>query len=164
MKKIFFIIIAICYVFIIFLFSAQPASQSSSESKGIAAKIYETAVVKIDKAHVISKEAFINRAEPIIRKTAHFANFFILAFLICLSVDCFNKPNRYSAALVFCICVIIAILDELHQLFVDGRACRFTDVIIDSGGAAFGMTIFNLYKKIIGRISLWKRVKKGNVK
>lgn len=42
------------------------------------------------------------------------------------------------------IATIYAATDEFHQLFVDGRACLFTDVMIDSAGAAFAAVIILL--------------------
>ena len=47
--------------------------------------------------------------------------------------------KRIVLALV--ICVLCAMLDEFHQLFVPGRAAQVKDVIIDSIGAIAGIGI-----------------------
>ena len=39
----------------------------------------------------------------------------------------------------FRIAALYAATDELHQYFVPGRACMFTDVCIDSFGALLGI-------------------------
>ena len=41
-----------------------------------------------------------------------------------------------------------AFFDELHQLFVAGRAGKFTDVLIDSIGVAIGVCIMMLFYKL----------------
>jgi VanZ family protein len=41
------------------------------------------------------------------------------------------------------ICIIYAVSDELHQLFVPGRGCQLKDVIIDTAGAVSGTAIYN---------------------
>ena len=47
--------------------------------------------------------------------------------------------------------VLYAASDEVHQLFVDGRAGSAVDVLIDSGGALFGILLavlaFLIFKK-----------------
>ncbi len=42
------------------------------------------------------------------------------------------------------IATLYAATDEFHQLFVDGRACLFKDVMIDSAGAAFAAIVILL--------------------
>lgn len=43
-------------------------------------------------------------------------------------------------SLVFCI--LYAISDELHQLFVPGRGAQVKDVVIDSSGAVVGIGVY----------------------
>ncbi|NIR53156.1 hypothetical protein GWO43_31330 [candidate division KSB1 bacterium] len=38
--------------------------------------------------------------------------------------------------------VVYAALDELHQKFVSGRVCAFTDFVADSLGVLFGLALF----------------------
>ena len=144
MKKKFLLLIVLYYTFIIFSFSAQPASLSSSESKGIVEKIYEIVFVRGDSPPIISKDDFVKIVEPLIRKLAHLANFFILATFMCMYVGTFGKSTLFSFSLVLLMCLMVAASDEFHQLFVDGRAGRFIDVMIDLNGAALGNLIFNL--------------------
>ena len=64
-------------------------------------------------------------------------------------VTIFGKKLKLKAAISMIVCgwliaTFYAATDEFHQLFVDGRACMFTDVMIDSAGAAFAAVIILL--------------------
>ena len=47
---------------------------------------------------------------------------------------------------------LYAVTDEVHQLFVDGRACRFTDWLIDTAGGLTGALVFLLIAVIIKKV------------
>ena len=49
--------------------------------------------------------------------------------------------RKGNALISLAICILYATSDEIHQNFVKGRSCEFTDVLIDSGGVAFGIII-----------------------
>lgn len=48
------------------------------------------------------------------------------------------------------ICILYAISDEFHQLFVPGRGGQIRDVLIDSTGAIVGVAICFKKDKITG--------------
>ena len=56
------------------------------------------------------------------------------------------------------VCVIYAMSDEFHQLFVPGRTCKLTDVLIDSSGSLLGICIViifvNQFKKLRNKTQL----------
>jgi len=84
------------------------------------------------------------------RKGAHVAEFFILAFLAASflsTYDFFQKKRLLFFCFVVLFCVSYAFSDELHQSFVFGRGARFTDVLIDTGGALLGASVFFFWKK-----------------
>ena len=58
-----------------------------------------------------------------------------------------NINKKYLLA--FLICVIYAISDEIHQLFVPGRAGQVRDVLIDSAGSLLGIIIVMAFVKIL---------------
>ncbi|HLW71281.1 MAG TPA: VanZ family protein [Candidatus Binataceae bacterium] len=66
-----------------------------------------------------------------IRKTAHFVNYGILFWLLIRG----PMAGRPYAALG--LCVLQALLDEGHQVFVPGRTASIYDVALDSSGALF---------------------------
>jgi VanZ family protein len=41
-------------------------------------------------------------------------------------------------------CVLYAVSDEVHQLFVPGRGAQVTDVLIDNAGAFVGIGIYEV--------------------
>lgn len=84
-----------------------------------------------------------------VRKIAHFLEFFVLGFLF------FNVPLniRKDKNLLYTIFLglVVAIIDECIQLFVDGRAFMFTDIGIDMlgviVGGLVGLFIFTLLRR-----------------
>lgn len=78
----------------------------------------------------------------IVRKLAHFTEYFILGLLVYNLI----YSNQKKACFAIIICVLYAISDEIHQLFVPGRSCQVLDVIIDSSGSLLGIILLYIYK------------------
>lgn len=76
----------------------------------------------------------------VIRKFAHFTEYFILAALFC-----WNKPDNRWLCIIFC--VLFACSDEFHQLYVSGRSGQIMDIFIDAGGSAVYLLLHNLIVK-----------------
>jgi VanZ family protein len=78
-----------------------------------------------------------------VRKTAHFLEYFIMYSLAYNAL--YEKGSLKRSFLISLLIVFLyACSDEFHQLFVPGRACRFTDVLIDtSGGLLAGLILYN---------------------
>ncbi len=74
----------------------------------------------------------------IIRKCAHFTEYFILSWLILRGIRAGRKETHLAWALLAILLVAgYASLDEFHQSFVPGRTAAVGDVLIDtSGGTA----------------------------
>ncbi|MBI3671178.1 VanZ family protein [Candidatus Azambacteria bacterium] len=89
----------------------------------------------------------------ILRKFAHFFEYFILSALLFNAIlnTAQKRPNFRSAAfLSFLFSVLYAASDEFHQTFVVGRHGDIKDVFLDSLGVISG--IFAFYKfKLISR-------------
>jgi VanZ family protein len=66
-----------------------------------------------------------------LRKAAHFTNYAILFWLLV------SGPMRERPYLAFGLCVVYALLDEGHQMFVPNRGPSLYDVALDSTGALF---------------------------
>ena len=92
------------------------------------------------------------------RKSAHFSEFMLLAVLVMLFIRSFDKGIIPSGAISVAFSAFYAGTDEFHQSFVPGRGCMFTDVLIDTAGALFGVLILSLLILIISRV---KRKKKN---
>lgn len=97
----------------------------------------------------------------IIRKAAHLLEFTGLAML---TFNAYYATFRRTAASVsFIITVLYAVSDEIHQIFVEGRACQLRDVLIDSGGALLGIIASLIILKIIKSV-IERRNKNGSLK
>jgi VanZ family protein len=81
-----------------------------------------------------------------IRKTAHVAEYAILA-LLCLRAirqtpSGERRPwDKRSAIIALAIATLYAATDEWHQSFVPGREGAIRDVFIDAAGAAIGLLV-----------------------
>ena len=93
--------------------------------------------------NIISSIFHINNIELlslIIRKLAHFTEYFILGLLVYNMIYSYNKKAYISIV----ICILYAISDEIHQIFVEGRSAEVLDVIIDTAGSSLGILICKL--------------------
>lgn len=124
---------------VIFLFSHQP--QSGQATYSIIEKIFP----------ILKESNQIELINFIIRKCAHFTEYFILTLLMysLLKEYIIEEKKRYIISIIFCI--IYATIDEFHQLFVLGRTASIRDCIIDSLGGTLYLLInkFSSFKKNI---------------
>ena len=128
MKKYFKLLLVLLWMLIIFCYSGKPAVASNQDSELIIG-IFR--FLGLDLNSVLGEMASFA-----VRKAAHFTEYFIL-FLLWFNLlhDKFDLKRAllYSIAAVF----LYSVTDELHQMFVPGRAARIADVMIDlSGGCA----------------------------
>lgn len=125
----------------IFLFSAQPAVESSRVSDQVirlllrAAELFGAARVSPEQA-----AGLYERLSFPVRKCAHMTEYTILYGTLLLAVGGWKQDRRRCLRTAFVLTVLYACTDEFHQLFVPGRAGRVTDVLIDSLGA-FVLTV-----------------------
>lgn len=75
----------------------------------------------------------------LIRSLAHFTEFMILGFLWMLYLSGFEKERSYL--IVWVSGLGIALIDEVIQIFVPGRAFQFSDLLIDGLGVIIGTLI-----------------------
>lgn len=134
LRIVFFILIIINSV-IIFGFSAQNGEESSGISKMVITKIADILNVKEN------RESFLKIGESIVRKLAHFGIYTTLGmWLICFMLT-FEIKLKYQTSVSSILGIIYAISDEFHQKFSFGRNASINDVIIDSLGVLFGVTL-----------------------
>lgn len=146
------IVIAWSVVFVImaviFMFSSQPSKQSDKVSTGVTEIIVNT-LPETRNLPDKDKNVLIAKSNEYVRKYAHVALYFILGLAItyALSVSIDYKNPLYLCIVAFMICLIYSVTDELHQLFVPGRGCQASDVLIDSGGAMVGCAVIAVIKR-----------------
>lgn len=132
----------ILWMALIFFFSAQVAEQSDQLSKGIAEKIAE-AVEKVIPGTGLVAEGM----NHFVRKNAHFLVYLVLGALTVNAFCSSGVRGLKGIAAAMLVCVLYAASDEIHQLFVPGRSGQFTDVLIDSAGAAIGSLITGIIRR-----------------
>jgi len=88
--------------------------------------------------------------EDFVRTMAHFSEFACLSFFMNnLFVSYKDKLTPvFACALSF----FYAITDEIHQIFVPGRACQFLDMMVDLAGIVSGMIVYSIIYLIIKQI------------
>lgn len=130
-KKKINLILVFIWMTLIFVMSSFNSTESGNQSNFIV--------------NIISNILNINNIELlslIIRKLAHFTEYFILGILVYNLVDRNNK-KAYNAIII---CILYAISDEIHQIFVPGRSCQLLDMTIDSTGSITGIFLLSFMK------------------
>lgn len=129
MKKHLNIILTIIWMIFIFTMSSFNATESSNQSNYIVNIIAN--ILNINNISLLSL---------IIRKLAHFTEYLILGILLFHSIP--KSSKKYFLVLI--ICFLYAISDEIHQIYVPGRSCQITDIIIDTFGSLTGLLLYKL--------------------
>jgi VanZ family protein len=125
-------LMVVAWMILIFVFSQMPGNESDEKSKFV---IYIFNTLGIDLGGV-----FGNLADFIVRKCAHFTEYFILYMLI---YNALKENFVWKKALLFSIVGVFlyASTDEFHQSFIPGRGPSFRDVMIDTSGGALAMVV-----------------------
>ncbi len=117
----------------IFILSSQNADESSKTSGGFV--------------EWIQNALNLNIPEDIIRTLAHFTEFASLGFLV--SNLYFALKNKAKILLCILFSWLYAWTDEIHQIFVDGRAFQLIDLTVDLCGIILGVYLFFPIIKVI---------------
>ena len=94
----------------------------------------------------------------IVRKTAHFTEYFILGLILILYLQTKEKLTTKYIILAIIFCVLYATSDEIHQLFVDGRSCKIMDILIDTCGSSLAILGFTSIYKITTNLKKQKEL------
>jgi VanZ family protein len=86
---------------------------------------------------------FVDVSHMLIRKTAHFTEYGILFWLLV------RGPMKERPYLALMLCVVYALTDEGHQVFVPGRTASLYDVALDSTGALFSHFLTTAIAEIV---------------
>ena len=134
MKKL-SVILVIIWMIVIFSFSNSSGTASSEESNAIVLFII----------NLIHYNGDINILEFIIRKLAHFTEYFVLGILVINA--CKYNSVKDIIKLSILICLLYACSDEIHQLFIKGREGKIFDVCIDTLGSLTGIFTYKVLRK-----------------
>lgn len=133
---------ALCMLYLILHMSSQEGAASTTTSYQVS----KTLVLAYNKifSKGLSNEVLnelIYQIHPLIRKTAHFTEFFALAVTVAFPLYVYKIRGFFLIILGQLFCVGVAFLDEYSQSFVLGRTASYKDVAIDSIGAFCGIIV-----------------------
>lgn len=135
---------------VIFSFSGQNSKSSTVTSRGVTRQIVDVLPSTKDLGEAEKVQATLTM-EHTVRKAAHFTLYALLAFCILYLLDLL--PCRRWLKILLCIGLsfLYACSDELHQLFVDGRGAQWSDVFLDTFGAAVGCIVYFIIRRVFGQ-------------
>lgn len=139
------VLVAVCML-IIFCLSAQTAEESSELSGSFILALLEWLGLELE--------------QEVIRTIAHCLEFMGLSVLT-FNATYATWETKLTPVISFAGTVFYAITDEIHQIFVPGRAFQISDILVDSTGALIGAIASLIILKIILTIKE-RRNKNGN--
>lgn len=150
--------LALLWMCVIFAFSAQPKDESSAVSGALSYRMVSSTRLlfhlHLDEEKLREIAVMI---ESTVRKAAHMTEFAILSVLLYIWLGKWQFPVKKKSLAAVSIATCYAASDEIHQLFVPGRAGMAQDVLIDGVGALLGVALFIGVRKCIS--FLWNRHK-----
>lgn len=153
-KNILNIILIIIWLFIIFSFSAEDATKSEHRSDEVIINAVET--ITREEIPENQRQKIIDEYIVIVRKSAHFFLYFILAIIVFILYKRIFGLNSKSFIYTIIFCFIYACSDEIHQLFINGRTACIFDVFVDTTGAILSTTLLTIFSLLL------KKIKKNN--
>ncbi len=132
----------IALIITITLASAQPAAESGALSGRFARGILRVVTPGFDRLSRSRQNVLARNFNNQLRKWAHGFLFMLagMASMLALGVWMRDQIARRMIA-GYAVAMLLAVADETHQLFVDGRGAQVADVLIDWGGAGLGMML-----------------------
>ena len=118
----------------IFIMSSRDSTQSSNTSSGFIKAVVD-ALPHLKNLSDEQKLNIVAEMQFIVRKMAHGAIYFLLGLVTSLAMLCYEIKLWKRPAISLGICLLYAVSDEIHQLFVPGRSGEIRDVLIDFTGA-----------------------------
>lgn len=88
----------------------------------------------------------------LVRKTAHFSEYALLSIMVHNAFAEDSKLSMCRFAVMCVIPVLVASVDETIQHFVPGRCGTPVDVLIDCCGAAFGILVCLMARRVSRRV------------
>lgn len=122
---------AAAWLGVLFFFSGQTGTDSGELSGRVTRMLF---------GWLVDRGVEFEWLHHLVRKGAHFAIFAVEGFLTGMAL-LHAMRMRWAAMLTVAGCGAIAVLNELHQMTAEGRACNAADMAIDTCGAAAGLLL-----------------------
>ena len=137
--KIINIVLLLICMFGIFLFSSEDRDTSTNTSIETTKKVVSVVSNDEDTSAKIAKDYFNE-----VRKSAHLIEYFCLGILAINVLKDYHKINIWMILICVAFCMLYALSDEIHQIYVPGRSCELRDIFIDTSGSIIGIIIYSL--------------------
>ena len=135
MRKLIKLLLLIIWASLIFYFSHQVGDTSQQLSDEILGKSFFSFL----NLENLKYDEFIIKYAYLFRKLAHLFEYFVLGILVYINLD--EYIDNKATILSIIICLLYAISDEIHQLFIIGRSFGIKDIIIDLFGSLLGINL-----------------------
>ena len=147
MKKI-SILLVIIWMGIIFYFSNQEATVSTTQSDKVIN--FVNVIAKNNKSFkdILLKLYQLKGASFVIRKSAHIFSYFVLSILSFIMFYTHKGSINLSIKYSFIISILDVIIDEILQLFFPCRSGMIQDVFIDCIGIILGIILITVIFKL----------------
>lgn len=154
-------VILLGWMALIFWFSAQPVIRSVGMSREVGMTLAGWFVPGFEQWDQGRQMAFAMEIDFGLRKCAHFMEYMILGILWERMLSNWMVKWKQKVSVAVLGCMLFAAGDEFHQLFVEGRSCRWQDVCIDTAGALTGILLILWTRYLIRRKKEKKKCAKG---
>lgn len=140
LKSLIFEVITITFVLFIFSNSVKTGTASTQMSDPITNDFYSIFTK-------LGLPITANTVSLIIRKLAHFIQFFVYSILLSFSI--YYKAKKFSdyTFMILFIGLATGVVDEFLQTFVVGRSGDVRDVLIDFSGFLVAFLVFGMLEK-----------------
>jgi len=138
-----FLCLAVAVAVFIFCRSARDGAASTKESEKVTEAVAPVVVPSYPTLDSAGKQETVRDLQGKVRTFAHALEFAALGFCLAAALWLWPWPflrlRRFlRPAAAFLLCALYALSDEIHQLFVSGRAFEWADIGVDALGAAAG--------------------------
>ena len=129
MKKKFNICLLVFWLVVIFLLSNQDSGKSQHLSDNLIGKGVDI-VASITKQEITptKKVTIVENMSDKVRSLAHFTEYLILGILVINVLKDYYKLDYKIWLYGLLFCILYAIGDELHQLFISGSSFQYVDI------------------------------------
>lgn len=150
----------------IYYFSAEDGAKSGQTSGTVAHAVAEVTVRDFSAKPVTEQNRIVTRFQHPVRKAAHMAEHGLLALWIDLLLLTWDRTGSVRDTVIRNAATLTAVFlyactDEWHQKSVGGRGAAFTDVLIDTAGAAVVCAVVFLILFLVRRNQRLRSVKKA---
>lgn len=116
------------------------SSQSGEQTAKLSGSVAETVVRLFVKSPTGEQIAAVHM---ILRKAAHAVVFGVFALICSVGASCLGRYRPLQCALIIsAVCVVFAVVDELHKIPIGGRHADVADMCINMAGGLAAVWIY----------------------